>query len=72
MMLRMATDFKWLGGLPSLESGALAGRCDPGLPTLPLQGQCQTLTESLMMPNVQQMVGEKCPFEILDNNNVQG
>ena len=72
MMLRMATDSKWLGGLPSLESGALAGRCDPGLPTLLLQGQCQTLTESLMMPNVRQMVGEMRPFEILDINNVQG
>ena len=68
----MATGFKWLGGLSSPESDALAGRCDPGLPTLPLQEQCQTLTESLMMLNVRQVVGEMCPFEILDNNNVQG
>ena len=71
-MQRMSTDFKWLGGLYRLENGALAGRCDPGLPTLPLQEQCQTLTESLMMLNVRQVVGEMCPFEILDNNNVQG
>ena len=62
-MQRMPTDFKWLGGLYQLENGALAGRCNTGLPTLQLQRQCQTLTKDLMMPNVRQMEGEMYPFE---------